>query len=339
MMKKDYYDVLGVSRTADAAAIKKAYRKLAKKYHPDSNVGNVQAEERFKELNEAYDILGDEKQRELYDQYGHAAFDETAGAYGSTESNGFGNGPHYAYGDMNNGYREYHFEGGKDMDDILKHIFGGSGAFHRGTANGFRGNGFNKTYSRHGFPEKGADIQSSIEVSFDEAAFGCKKIIRLQDENGQVQSMEVTIPAGIADGKVMRLKGKGMAGTNGGEPGNLLLNITVHDKPGFRRDGQNVYTTVTIPFATAVLGGEVKISTIYGDVICKIKAGTQSGSQIRLKGKGIVASGNPAVHVDQYVTVEVQVPKNLTPEAKQKLKEFEQLCNEADKSTHGGYAA
>lgn len=114
------------------------------------------------------------------------------------------------------------------------------------------------------------------------------------DENGQVQSMEVTIPAGIADGKVMRLKGKGMAGTNGGEPGNLLLNITVHDKPGFRRDGQNVYTTVTIPFATAVLGGEVKISTIYGDVICKIKAGTQSGSQIRLKGKGIVASGNPA---------------------------------------------
>lgn len=175
MMKKDYYDVLGVSRTADAAAIKKAYRKLAKKYHPDSNVGNVQAEERFKELNEAYDILGDEKQRELYDQYGHAAFDETAGAYGSTESNGFGNGPHYAYGDMNNGYREYHFEGGKDMDDILKHIFGGSGAFHRGTANGFRGNGFNKTYSRHGFPEKGADIQSSIEVSFDEAAFGCKK--------------------------------------------------------------------------------------------------------------------------------------------------------------------
>ena len=216
MMKKDYYDVLGVSRTADAAAIKKAYRKLAKKYHPDSNVGNVQAEERFKELNEAYDILGDEKQRELYDQYGHAAFDETAGAYGSTESNGFGNGPHYAYGDMNNGYREYHFEGGKEMDDILKHIFGGSGAFHRGTANGFRGNGFNKTYSRHGFPEKGADIQSSIEVSFDEAAFGCKKIIRLQDENGQVQSMEVTIPAGIADGKVMRLKGKGMDGTNGG---------------------------------------------------------------------------------------------------------------------------
>lgn len=230
------------------------------------------------------------------------------------------------------------------MDDILKHIFGGSGAFHRGTANGFRGNGFNKTYSRHGFsrhgfPEKGADIQRSIEVSFDEAAFGCKKIIRLQDENGQVQSMEVTIPAGIADGKVMRLKGKGMAGTNGGEPGNLLLNITVHDKPGFRRDGQNVYTTVTIPFTTAVLGGEVKISTIYGDVICKIKAGTQSGSQIRLKGKGIVASGNPAVHGDQYVTVEVQVPKNLMPEAKQKLKEFEQLCNETGKSTHGGYAA
>ena len=338
MMKKDYYAVLGVSRTADAASIKKAYRKLAKKYHPDSNVGNAQAEERFKELNEAYDILSDEKKRKLYDQYGHAAFDESAGAYKRTENSGFDYNSYRTRQNMDSGYHEYHFEGGEDMDDILNNIFGGSG-FFRGTADRFQSNGFNGAHSGYGFPVKGEDIQSNMEVSFDEAAFGCKKTIRLQDEHGQIRSVEVAIPAGIANGKVIRLKGKGMAGTNGGEPGNLLLKITVHDKPGFHRDGQNVYTTVTVPFTTAVLGGEVKISTIHGDVMCRIKAGTQSGSQIRLKGKGIVTTGNPSVHGDQYVTVEVQVPTNLTPEAKQKLKEFEQLCKGAGGSGHGGYAA
>ena len=320
-MKKDYYEILGVSRTADAPAIKKAYRRLAKKYHPDSNEGNAYAAEKFKEVNEAYDVLGDEKKRKLYDRYGEAAFDETAGGFKGTEN------------------KEYHFEGGEDIEDILKNFFGGTGTFHRRTSGGFRNGGFCETHFDRDFSEKGSDIQSKIEVSFDDAAFGGKKRIQMQDAYGQVQSLEVNIPAGIPDGKIIRLKGKGMPGRNGGEAGDLLLQVMVHDKPGFRRDGQNVYTTVTVPFTTAALGGEAKIATIYGDVVCKIKEGTQSGSKIRLKGKGIPVMGNPSVHGDQYVTVEVSVPKNLTPEARQKLKEFEQLCNGNGSRVYNGHAA
>lgn len=320
-MKRDYYEVLGVSRNADDSAIKKAYRKLAKKYHPDSNEGDARAAEKFKEVNEAYDILSDEKKRRLYDQYGDAAFDENAG--------GFNDGSYGTYGSPDGAFHEYHFEGGEGMDDILRNLFGGSDV----------NDGFDGRHFGQGFSEKGSDIRSNIEVSFDDAVLGSKKRIKLQSENGQVQSLEVNIPAGIADGNVIRLKGKGMPGRNGKTAGDLLLKVMVRDKPGFRREDQNVYTAVTIPFTTAVLGGEAKITTIYGDVLCKIKAGTQSGSQIRLKGKGIVAMGNPSVRGDQYVKVEVQVPKNLTPEAKQKLMEFERLCGEAGGRYYGGHAA
>ena len=173
-----------------------------------------------------------------------------------------------------------------------------------------------------------------MDVSFDEAAFGGKKIIHLQSSNGAVQSYEVNIPAGIESGKSIRLKGKGHPGVGGGEAGDLLLKVNVQDKPGFRREGQDVYTTVSVPFTTAVLGGEVKVHTIYGDVICKIKEGTQSGTKIRLRGKGIVYMNQPSVHGDQYAVVEIQVPQNLTPEAKRKLKEFEQECNGAPRR-HG----
>lgn len=338
-MKKDYYEVLGVSRTADASAIKKAYRKLAKKYHPDSNEGNTYAEEKFKEANEAYDVLGDEKKRKLYDQYGDAAFDETAGGFRETKNSGFGNGAYRAYGNPNGSFHEYHFEGGEDMDDILKNFFGGTGAFQGRTSGEFQNSGFSGTHFDRGFSERGSDIQSKIEVSFDDAAFGGKRRIQLQDEQGQAQSLEVNIPAGIADGKIIRLKGKGMHGRNGGEAGDLLLKVMVHDKPGFRREGQNVYTTVNVPFTTVALGGEAKIATIYGDVVCKIKAGTQSGSKIRLKGKGIAVMGNPSVHGDQYVTVEVAVPTRLTPEAQQKLREFEQLCNATGNRAYGDHTA
>lgn len=326
--------MLGVSRTADAAAIKKAYRKLAKKYHPDSNEGNAYAAEKFKEVNEAYDVLGDEKKRKLYDQYGDAAFDENAGGFGG---GGFGGAKHNGFG--NGSFHEYHFEGGEDMDDILKNLFGGAGGFHRGASGGFQNGGFGGTHFGRDFSEKGSDIQSKIEVSFDDAAFGGEKRVQMQDGYGQVQSLEVHIPAGIADGKVIRLKGKGMPGRNGGEAGDLLLKVRVHDKPGFRREGQDVYTTVRVPFATAALGGEAKIATIYGDVVCKIKAGTQSGSKIRLKGKGIAVMGDSSAHGDQYVTVEVAVPKELTPEARQKLKEFEQLCKGTGGRTCGDHAA
>lgn len=348
--KRDYYEVLGVTRNADSAAIKKAYRKLAKKYHPDSNEGNARAEERFKEITEAYDVLSDEKKRKLYDQFGHAAFDGGAadtgagGGYGnpfggSYSSNGPGGSYHYTSDGPGGQYREYHFENGENMDDILKQFFGGEG-YHTensggsgfrsefGSFDGFSGfHGFRDSgnYGGYGGSGKGQDLQAEVEVTFDEAAFGGRKVIRLQNSSGQVQSYEVNIPAGIESGKTIRLKGKGMPGAGSAAPGDLLLKVTVQEKPGFRREGQDIYTTVTIPFTTAVFGGEAKIPTIYGDVICKIKEGTQSGTKIRLKGKGIVSMNQPSVRGNQYATIEIQVPRTLSPEAARKLKEFEQL--------------
>ena len=194
------------------------------------------------------------------------------------------------------------------MDDILRDLFGGA---------------FRETGSA-GFHENGADLHGEVEISFEEAAFGGKKVVRLQDAAGGVQSLEVKIPAGIESGKTIRLSGKGMPGTGKGHPGDLLLKVTVREKPGFRREGADLYTIARIPFTTAIFGGEAKIQTLYGDVLCKIKEGTQPGSKIRLRGKGLPSMKNPSVRGDQYATIEIQVPESLSPEARQKLKEFEQ---------------
>ena len=331
--KRDYYEVLGVDRNADANAIKKAYRKLAKKYHPDTNAGNPQAEEKFKEVTEAYNVLSDEKKRKLYDQFGHGAFDG-----GASEGGPGGSGTYsYSYGGPGSGYREYHFQGDPgDMDDIFKDIFGdmfhgGASSFHGFRDGGFGGSHFYGGNGAGNFRAKGADLRASLTVSFDEAAFGCDKVISLQnqDGSGQVQSLQVHIPAGIEDGKTIRLKGRGMAGRNGGGAGDLLIQVHVEARPGFERKGMDVYTTVDVPFTTAVFGGEAVVPTLSGNVICKIREGTQSGSKIRLRGKGIVSMKDPSVHGDQYVTVQIQVPRNLSPEARQKLKEFEQACRKS----------
>ncbi len=292
--KRDYYEVLGLNKNADQNSIKRAYRKLAKKYHPDTNAGNSAAEEKFKEVTEAYNVLSDEEKRKLYDQFGHAAFD----------------------GSMGNGgdYQEFHFEGSSDsMDDLFSQIFGDT--FHRQETRGF---------GRERYRRMGADIHAEVTVGFDDAAFGGKKVVRLQDENGRMQSLEVQIPAGIEDGKTIRLRGKGQQGQGGGSAGDLLLKVHVCDKPGFIRKGRDVYTTASVPYTTAVFGGEVPIQTIYGKVLCKIQPGTQSGTKIRLKGKGIVVMNQPSVHGDQYASVEIEVPKNLSSEARRKLKEFEE---------------
>lgn len=298
--KRDYYEVLGVLRDADDAAIKKAYRKLAKKYHPDTNAGNARAEQKFKEVTEAYNVLSDKEKRKLYDQFGHAAFDGSAGA-GQRGNSG--------------GYQEYHFNGNDaDMDDMFEDIFGGM--FH-----GFGGSSFRRRY-----PEKGADLHAEVSITFEEAAFGCEKIIRLSGRNKSAQSLQVRIPAGIESGKSIRLRGKGEPGTGGGEAGDLFLKVQVQEKPGFERKGMDVYTTVSIPFSTAVLGGEICVPTLYGNVMCRIREGTQSGTKLRLKGKGIVSMNQPGVYGDQYARIEIQVPRNLNSQAKQKLREFEQSC-------------
>ena len=366
--KRDYYDVLGISRDADAAAIKRAYRKLAKKYHPDANPGDKTAEQMFKDVNEAYDVLSDPKKKKLYDQFGHAAFDETAGYGQGTGSGaggfsgfggfgGFGNGTGGAYrsGSFRSGdgtYHEFHFEGG-DGDDIFGDLFGnmfggkgksgsGKSAGHDGFggssgfrgASGFGGSGFHgfgggNGFSGSGFSDRGSDLNAEVQITFDEAVHGCEKTITIQNPNqpgSRPQTLKVKIPAGIETGKSIRLAGKGMPGTGGGAAGDLLLKITVGEKPGWTRKGMDVYSDVEVPFTTAVFGGETLVHTLYGDVVCKIKAGTHSGTKIRLRGKGIVSLKDPSIHGDQYAVVRIQVPDDLSPEAKQKLKEFEEIC-------------
>lgn len=322
--KRDYYDVLGVSRNADEATIKKAYRKLAKKYHPDTNQGNADAEQKFKEVTEAYDVLSDPEKKKMYDQFGHAAFDQTAQGAGQ----GFG-----GFGGQNGGYREYHFESG-NMDDIFGDLFGdmfrGSGRKSNGGFGGFHSQGFgNDGFGGRSYQSKGQDIHTEISVGFDEAAFGCDKMIRIQKEDGSVQTLQVHIPEGMEDGKSIRLRGKGAPGVGGGQPGDLFMKVHVGTRPGFERKRADIYTTVQVPFTTAVFGGEAMVETLTGRVLCKIRKGTQSGSKIRLKGKGVALMNQPSVHGDQYVTVQIQVPTSLSPEEEQKLREYDAACKKS----------
>lgn len=302
--KRDYYEVLGVDRSADEAALKKAYRKLAKKYHPDMNGDNPSAEAKFKEVTEAYQILSDPEKRKLYDRFGHAAFDEGA-SYRDAASMGSNRGASAgAEFDTDAGFGGFHFHSAQfhsasDLDDLFENLFG------------------------HGTRSKqGADMHAKIDVSFEEAAFGADKLIHFRDENGREESLQVHIPAGIDSGQKIRLKGKGAQSKNGGAAGNLLLEVHVLEKSGFRREGQNLYTTLDIPFETAALGGEVIVPTIGGQVSCKIKEGTQDGTKIRLKGKGIVSMKNPSKKGDQFVEVRIRVPRYLSPQAKEKLSEY-----------------
>ena len=349
MKKRDYYDVLGIRKGADEKEIKKAYRKLAKKYHPDVNPGDKEAEKNFKEVTEAYNVLSDAEKKKLYDQYGFAAFEE--GGAGPT-----GNGHFYqSYGGPDfgtGGYREYHFEGG-DMDDIFDDIFGGMfhgrshgessrGQSHYGFGSGFRqgtGNGFGGFGQGTG-TAKGEDLEAQTDITFEEAAFGCDKTIHLvsQDGSGQRTSLQVHIPAGVNDGMRVRLRGKGQPGYGGGPAGDLFLKVHVQPKPGFDRKGMDIYTQIEVPFTTVVFGGEAPVDTLSGRVMCRIPEGTQAGSKIRLRGKGIVSMKDSSVHGDEYVTVQVKVPKNLSPQAKQKLREFQQICDGECHSRRGSAA-
>ena len=301
---RDYYEILGVDRSADEQTIKKAYRKLAKKYHPDTNKGNTIAEEKFKEATEAYAILSDPEKRKEYDQFGHENSDGS--------------------------YREYHFEK-EDLDEILKNIFGGS--FQESSFGGFHQKDFGEgdfarfNFGRRPLRENGANLHADLSISFDEAVSGCEKLVHLTEANGSRKTLKVKIPAGIDTGKIIRLRGKGMPGSAGGDDGDLLLKVQVGSKAGFERKEMDVYTKAMIPFTTAVFGGEVVVPTLYGKVLCTIRPGTQSGIKIRLRGKGIVSMNQANVYGDQYVTVQIEVPKNLNVQAKEKLKEYEAVLH------------
>lgn len=321
--KRDYYEVLGIDRNADDASIKKAYRKMAKKYHPDMNKDNPAAEEKFKEVTEAYNVLSDKEKKKLYDQFGHAAFEEGAGAggYGQQAGSGFTGGS-FHFGGGSGGYQEFHYTG-EDLDDIFDGIFGHGngfgGGFHFGGADQAE-DIFGRGRAKRS--REGEDVLAKVDVSFEEAALGADKVISFRAPDGTQQSLKVHIPAGIDSGQKIRLRGKGMPGQNGGQAGNMLLEVTVQSKPGFERKGTDLYTTVEIPFETAVLGGEAIVPTLTGKVSCKIKEGTQSGTKIRLKGKGIVSMKNPSRKGDEYAVIQIHVPKHLTPAAKQKLTEY-----------------
>lgn len=327
-VKKDYYEALGLKKGASQSDIKKAYRKLAKKYHPDANGGAAKAEEKFKEISEAYSVLNDPERKKLYDKFGHSAFDGSApGTEAGGSWSGFGGFSDFG-GDVRNSggnYREYHFEGG-NMDDILKDLFGG----------GFSSGGFSDGFS--GFRSRdpgqdGADMTADIEVSFNEAAFGCDKYINLKDQStGGSSSIKVHIPAGIDTGQSIRLKGKGSPGMNGGKDGDLLLKVKVASRTDMERKGMDVYSKVYVPFTVAVVGGKVPVQTLQGKVMCRIAPGTQSGTKLRIKGKGIVSMKDSSKHGDHYAVIEIKVPENISEEAKAKLMEFEKLCGKGNRS-------
>ena len=342
--KRDYYEVLGVDKSADDATLKKAYRQLAKKYHPDVNPGDKEAEAKFKEATEAYSVLSDPDKRKQYDQFGHAAFE-----------NGGGGGA--------GGFGGFDFSGA-DMGDIFGDIFGdlfGGGGSRRRANNG---------------PMKGANLRARVNITFEDAVFGCEKEleITLKDEctschgsgakagtspvtcpkcngEGQIvytqQSMfgmvrnvqvcpdchgtgkiikdkcpdcrgtgyisnrkkiKVSIPAGIDNGQSIRIRDKGEPGTNGGPRGDLLVEVNVARHPIFQRQDMNIYSTAPITYAQAALGGEVKLNTVDGEVLYEVKPGTQTDTRIRLKGKGVPSLRNKNVRGDHYVTLVVQVP-------------------------------
>ena len=362
--KRDYYEVLGISKDADDSTIKKAYRQLAKKYHPDTNPGDKEAEAKFKEASEAYAVLSDSDKRRQYDQFGHAAFENGGGGAGA---GGFD----FDFGDM-----------GDIFGDIFGGMFGGGGS--RRNSNG---------------PRRGADVRASVRITFAEAVTGTSKKleITLKDPcntcngtgakagthpetcskcggKGQVvytqqsilgmvrnvqpcpdcngtgkvvkekcpdcygtgyissrKTIEVIIPAGIDNGQCVRIQGKGEPGTNGGARGDLLVAVMISADPLFERDGYNIFSDVRISYTTAVLGGEVKVKTVDGEVIYEVKPGTDSGTRVRLKGKGMPTIRNKSVRGDHYITLIVDIPKKLSQDQKDALLEYEKLLTGEEK--------
>lgn len=354
--KRDYYEVLGVDKSADDAALKKAYREMAKKYHPDMHPGDKDAEAKFKEASEAYAVLSDPDKRRQYDQFGHAAFD----------------------GGMGGGGGGFDFSG-MDFSDLFGDIFGD-----------FFGGG--RSRNPNG-PMKGSNIRTSIRIKFEEAAFGCEKEIELplkdpcptcggsgakpgtskttcskcggkgrvmmtqQSFFGMVQNVttcpdcggsgqiikdkcpdcrgtgyvqkkkkiQVSVPAGIDNGQSIRIREKGEPGVNGGPRGDLLVEVIVDQHKDFTRNGYDLYSQCMISFPVATLGGEVIIETLDGRVSYEVKAGTQSGTRIRLRGKGVPSLRNKATRGDHYVTLVVEVPTSLSKDAKEALKEYDLL--------------
>jgi curved DNA-binding protein len=288
-MAKDYYQTLGVRRDATDAEIKKAFRRLAKQHHPDANRNDPNAEARFKEVNEAYEVLSDKEKRAMYDRFGTVNPQEVGGysTYtGSYSASGFP------------GTQNVDF--GSDFDDIFNAFFSSRG---RGASSG--------AWSR---PMRGSDIEYTVNISLREAYTGTNRTVMRGDRR-----VNVAIPAGAATGTKIRLEGEGEPGFGGGQPGSLYLIIHVEDNPQFKRQGDDLYVDVNIDMFTALLGGEVEVPTLGRSVRLKIPAGTQSGRKFRLSGKGMPVMRSPGKYGDLYVRVAITVPTHLTPEQKRMI--------------------
>ena len=334
MRDKDYYGILGVAKDSDEKTIKKAYRKLAKKYHPDTSRNDPAAEAKFKEISEAYSVLGDQEKRKLYDTYGTAAFQE--GFDPNQFARGFGNDT-----------GSFRFDG-RQAEDLFRDLFGAGGGFRTGGDGSFHGfgsfggeSGSGGTYYRwSGFGgdpsggesgpfgrgrergSRGQDLESDVTISFDEAVRGCDRTFTITGENGTASTISAHIPAGIDEGKKVRLKGKGYPGYGGAPDGDLYLKVHILPKKGYERKGKDVYVKVDVPYTVAALGGEVMVPALRGSVMCRIPAGTQSGAKIRLKGQGIVSMRSPETYGDAYVVVRITVPRSLTSREKELLEEL-----------------
>jgi molecular chaperone DnaJ len=361
--KRDYYEVLGIGKNATDAEIKSAYRKLAKKYHPDLNPGDKDAEEKFKEVNEANDVLSDPNKRKRYDQFGFAGVDPNYGA--GQPGGGYGG-----------GFGGFGGAGGVDLGDIFGDIFGG----------GFGGFG-GSTRSNPNAPRKGHDIQANVILTFEEAAHGCAKKVTLNRQqtcpdcggrgfvirqqrtpfgvmqtqqpcsrcggkgklvknpckvchgSGKVaakKTLEVSIPMGIDDDQSFALRGMGDAGANGGPSGDVIVMVTVRPSEVFQRDGYDVWVTVPITYSQAVLGDTVQVPSIDGKVEYTVPEGTQSGTTFRLRGKGIQYL-NGRGRGDMYVKCEVEIPKKLNKTQREALKKFEGTLKEENYEKRKGF--
>jgi len=314
MEYKDYYEILGVSRDADEKEIKRAFRRLARQHHPDVNPGDLEAEERFKEINEAYEVLSDPEKRRKYDQLGAdwARWQQTGGRPGDYDWSRWAAGTpeggrvHVRYGTPED--LEDLFGGASPFSDFFSQVFGGM----RGAEPG----GFEYQVR----PQRGRDYEQEVEISLREAYHGTTRIL---EKDGR--RLEVKIPAGARTGTRVRMAGEGGPGAAGGEAGDLYLRVRVAPDPQFERQGDDLRATVPMDLYTAILGGEVRVPTLNGSVRLTVPEGTQNGRVFRLRAKGMPRLQQPGQHGDLYAKVDVRLPTDLTPRQRELFEELRQI--------------
>ena len=309
-MAEDYYATLGVPRGASAEEIKKAYRKLARENHPDLHPDDPKAKEKFQQVQNAFDVLNDPKKREMFDRYGSA--------YESMGGGGAGPRPWPGGGPRGGGAEAYEVN--------LEDLFGGGGG--GGFADLFKqfGNRGGRGGARRPMPEEGADLEHDLSIPFATSVLGGEAQIGVQRADGRTESIRVKIPAGIEDGKKIRLRGQGEPGANGGEAGDILIRVAVAPHPQFRRFGKRLEISVPITLAEAIAGGKIDVPTPHGTIMLTVPPGSSSGRKLRVKGQGVKAgSGEPG---DLFAELEIVMPKNLSDEDRQQLAEIAQRYNE-----------